>query len=102
MNMMAALAVAGAVVLGAGVGSSPASAQAYGACAPGYYYAAGYCYPFAPTFYPPAYYGYGAPFFAPTIGLGFGFGGGFRHFDHDGHFHGGGFHGGGFHGGGHH
>jgi hypothetical protein len=97
-NVMAALAVASAMVLGAGAGSTPASAQDYAACAPGYYYAAGYCYPYAPSYYPPAYYG--GSFFYPTIGLGFGFGGSFRHFDH---FHGGGFHGhgGGFHGGGH-
>lgn len=98
-TVMAALAVAGAVVLGAG--SSPASAQVYGVCAPGYYYAAGYCSPYAPTYYPPAYYGYGGPFFYPTIGFGFGFGRGFHHFDHGGfhHFDHGGFHGGGFHGG---
>jgi hypothetical protein len=102
-NLAVALAVAGTIVLGFGASSIPASAQVYAACAPGYYYAAGYCYPY----YPPTYYDYGGAFFSPTIG--FGFGGGFRHFDRDdfrggfrgGGFHGGGFHGGGFHGGGH-
>jgi hypothetical protein len=105
-NLMATLAVAGAVVLGIGAGSTPASAQVYGACAPGYYYSAGYCYPYAQSYYPPAYYGYGygygAPFFYPTIGLGFGFGGFHGGGFHGGGGHGGGGHGGGFHGGGHH
>ena len=44
-NLMVALAVAGPVVLGIGASSPPAWAQVYPACAPGYYYAAGYCYP---------------------------------------------------------
>jgi hypothetical protein len=108
-NLLVALAVAGTVVLGIGASSTPASAQVYPACAPGYYYAAGYCYPYSPTYYPPTYYNYGSPFFYPSIGLGFGFGRGFHRFDRDdfhgglhrGGFHGGGFHGGGFHGGGH-
>ena len=102
-NLMAALAVAGTVVLGIGASSTPASAQVYPTCAPGYYYASGYCYPYAPTYYPPTYYDYGDPFI--------GFGDGFHHFDRDdfrgggfrgGGFHGGGGHGGGFHGGGGH
>ena len=88
---MAALAV----LLGIGTASTPASAQAYAACAPGYYHAAGYCCPYgygyAPAYYPPAYYS--APFFFPGIGFGF-----HSHFvDH----HHAGFHGGGFHGGHH-
>jgi hypothetical protein len=91
-NVIAALAVAGAVALGSVAGSAPASAQGYAACAPGYYYSNGYCYPDS----------YDAPFLEPSIGLGFGFGGGFHHFDHGDYFHGGGFHGGGFHGGGFH
>jgi hypothetical protein len=94
--VIAALAIAGAVALGSVAGAAPASAQGYAACSPGYYYSYGYCYPY--SYYAP--YGYGAPFLDPSIGLGFGFGGGFHHFDHD-DFHGGGFHGGGFHGGGH-
>lgn len=100
-NVMAALAIAAAIVLGMGASSVPASAQVYPACAPGYYYWAGYCYPYASAYYPPVYFG--APFFFPAIGFGFGFGG-FHSFDHDdfhGGFHGGGFSGGGFHGGGH-
>ena len=94
-NVIAALGVVGAVALGPIAGSAPASAQGYGACAAGYYYSYGDCYPY--SYYAP--YGYGAPLFDPSIG--FGFGGGFHHFHHGGGFHGGGFHGGGFHGGGH-
>jgi hypothetical protein len=71
-----------------------AQQDANAAYAPAYAptYAPGYSYP-APTYYDPYYYGYpyygGFYPFYPSIGLSFGFRGGFR---------GGGFHGGGFHG----
>ena len=97
---MAALAV----MLGIGAASVPASAQGYPACAPGYYYSTGYCYPYNYGYAPPAYYPpvYGGPFFFPSVGIGFGFHDHFHDHFHDG-FHGGapmmsgGFHGGGFH-----
>jgi len=97
--LAATLAIAGVGVLALGAGSTPASAQAYAACAPGYYYSAGYCYPNPPpvTYYPPAYY-YDPPpvIVGPTFGIGFGFGGGFRDRDDRGGFREGGhdFHGG--------
>ncbi|HEV8015944.1 MAG TPA: hypothetical protein VGP48_10445 [Stellaceae bacterium] len=89
--LAAMLAVAGVGVLAFGAGSTPASAQAYAACAPGYYYSAGYCYPNPPppvVYYPPAYYAPPPVVFGPTIDFGFGFRGG----DHDrgGDFRGGG------------
>ena len=82
--------------------AKPAAAQYYGdACAPGYYFAAGYgCLPAAPAYaYPPGYA------YAPYVYAPFGFVGGFRPgFDHfrgfGGHFDGGHF-GGGHFGGGH-
>ena len=98
--LAAMLGIAGAGMVALGMSSTSASAQSYPSCAPGYYYANGYCYPYqaAPPpvdyYYPPAYYA--PPVFYPTIGIGFGFGGGFHHGFHEG------FHGGGFHGGGHH
>ncbi|HEY3916301.1 MAG TPA: hypothetical protein VGL83_00835 [Stellaceae bacterium] len=84
--LAASLAIAGAGMLALGIGSSPASAQAYPSCSPGYYYANGYCYPYQPapppvTYYPPAYYAPPPVVVAPAIGFGFGFGGG-----HGGHF----------------
>ena len=90
----AMLGIAGAGLLALGMSSTSATAQAYPSCAPGYYYANGYCYPYqaAPVYYPPAYYD-PPVFIAPTFGIGFGFGGGFHHGFHRG-FHGDGFHGG--------
>ena len=46
--LAAILGIAGLGMLALGIGSTPASAQAYGvpACAAGYYYANGYCYPY--------------------------------------------------------
>jgi hypothetical protein len=90
------LGVASVGMLALGLSATSASAQGYPSCAPGYYFANGYCYPYqaAPPpvdyYYPPAYY---APpvVVGPAFGIGFGFGGGFHH----------GFHGGGFHGGHH-
>lgn len=91
--LLASLAIAGGLVLGVGASSTPASAQAYAACAPGYYYSAGYCYPDPNpppvAYYPPGYYAPPPVVLAPTIGFGFGFGGG-------------GWHGDGGHGGWHH
>jgi len=112
-----------AAVVSFGASSVPASAQAYPACGPGYYYWAGYCYPYGynylPSGYPPAYYG--APFFFPSVGIAFAFHNNFHDHFHDGfhnNFHNGfqgsapamsgrfrggapmmsgGFHGGGFH-----
>ena len=81
--LAATLAIAGGLVLGVGMSSTPASAAPY--CAPGYYFAGGYCYPYqAPpvTYYPPAYYAPPPVYYGPSIGIGFGFGG----------FHGGGGH----------
>ena len=98
-----------AAVLSIGASSMPASAQAYPACAPGYYYSAGYCYPYnygypPAAYYPPVYSG--APFFFPSVGFAFGFHDHFHDHFHDGFHSGvhggspmmsGGFHGGGFH-----
>ena len=86
----AALAVAGLGTV-ALAGSSPASAQAYPTCSPGYYYANGYCYPYQPapppvTYYPPEYYAPPPVVFGPSFGIGFGFGGG-EHHDRDDHGH---------------
>ena len=98
--LAAILGIAGAGMLALGVGSNSASAQVYPGCAPGYYYANGYCYPYqaAPPpvlYYPPAYYAPPPIVIGPTFGIGFGFGGGFPRF-HDGFHDGfrGGFHGG--------
>ncbi len=77
-------------VAGEGSGGS-GPAFAYGPYGDGFYPYYAYGYPWgwgSPYYYP---YGYG---FYPTIGIGFGYYGGF----HGGGFHGGGFHGGGFHG----
>jgi hypothetical protein len=95
----AMLGIAGVGMLALGIGSTPASAQAYAApvCAAGYYYANGYCYPYQapPVVYaPPTYYAPPPVVVGPSFGIGFGFGGGFhdrddfRGGDHD--FHGGG------------
>ena len=85
--LAATLGIVGMGMLALGMGSTPASAQAYG-CAPGYYYANGYCYPYQavppPVTYYPDYY-YAPPIIAPTFGIGFGFGGGFHHDFHGGH-----------------
>ena len=98
--LAAILGIVGAGMLALGVGSNSASAQVYPGCAPGYYYANGYCYPYqaAPPpvlYYPPAYYAPPPIVIGPTFGIGFGFGGGFPRF-HDGFHDGfrGGFHGG--------
>jgi hypothetical protein len=103
--LAAILGITGLGMLALGIGSTPASAQAYGvpACAAGYYYANGYCYPYqaAPppvVYYPPTYYASPPVVVGPTFGIGFGFGSGW----HGGGWHGGGWHGGGWHGGGHH
>lgn len=96
--LAAMLGIAGVGMLALGMSSTNASAQVYGApaCAAGYYYANGYCYPYqAPppvAYYPPAYYAAPPVVVGPAFGIGFGFGGGW---------HGGGWHGGG-HGGHHH
>jgi hypothetical protein len=94
--LAATLAIAGVGVLAIGTGSTPASAQAYAACAPGYYYYGGYCYPNPPpvTYYPPTYYAPPPVIVGPSFGFGFGFG---FHGDRDDHFRGdhdfhGGFH----------
>lgn len=95
--LAAGLAIAGIGMLALGAGSTPASAQVYAAptpaCAAGYYYANGYCYPYQPapppvTYYPPAYYAPPPVIVGPSFGIGFGFGGGW-HGDHDhgGHWH---------------
>jgi len=88
-------------MLALGMSSTSASAQAYAGCAPGYYFANGYCYPYqaAPppvAYYPPAYYA--PPVYFPSFNIGFGFGSGW----HGGGWHGGGWNGGRWHGGGHH
>ncbi|HVA14356.1 MAG TPA: hypothetical protein VNF99_13980 [Stellaceae bacterium] len=92
--LAASLAVAGALTVGLGAGSSPASAQGYG-CMRGYYYANGYCYPYAAppppvTYYPPTYYDPPPVVVGPSFGINFGFGDDDWHGgDRDGGFHGG-------------
>lgn len=90
--LAATLAIAGVGMLALGATTAPASAQVYAApaaCAPGYYYANGYCYPYraAPppvAYYPPDYY-YAPPVVVgPAFGINLDFGGGG---------HGGGYHG---------
>jgi hypothetical protein len=107
-NLVAVAALA--AVLSTGASSPPASAQAYPACAPGFYYWAGYCYPYDDSYLAPSYYPYySAPFFFPSVGIGFAFHDHFHDHVHNG-FHNsfqGSFHGGapmmsgGFHGGAH-
>jgi hypothetical protein len=95
--LAAMLGIAGVGAVALGMSSTSASAQGYAGCAPGYYYANGYCYPYqaAPPpvvydyYYPPSYYA-SPVFVGPTFGIGFGFGGGGFHHDHfRGGFHGG-------------
>ncbi len=97
-TVAAILGFAGVGMLSLGLGSTTASAQAYPTCAPGYYYANGYCYPYQPapppvTYYPNYYYAPPPPVVVgPSFGIGFNFGGGGYHHDRDHDFHGGGDH----------
>lgn len=91
-KIVAMLGVAGGLMLGLGASAIPAAAQPYyyPACAPGYYYANGYCYPYTPPpppvtyYYPPEYYGPPPVAIGPSFGITFGFGGHERHefFEH--------------------
>jgi hypothetical protein len=80
--LAASLAIAGGLVLGVGMSSTPASADPY--CGPGYHYVGGYCYPNVQAYYPPAYYAPPPVYYGPSVGIGFGFGGGGWHGGHGG------------------